>query len=255
MIEPAGRRLTEKPGAYRKILRRNQKTFANLVTQLELQNRPALIIFEGWGAAGKGDIIRLVTAKLDPRRYSVYANHRPVGADANHHYLWRYWEQLPELGRLVVFDRSWYRRVLIERIEGTCTEEQWVRAYHEINQVERQLNDFGCILAKFWLQISPDEQLRRFESRVNDDTRRWKIGPDDWHRRDRLSDYQEAVDDMLAGTSTVIAPWTVIDSDSKSQSHLQTFDALLTIFTDELKLNAGSPTGKARSQKKKRVNA
>jgi polyphosphate kinase 2 (PPK2 family) len=239
--------------ANHKALRQQQKTFTRLASQLKKKKRPAIVIFEGWGAAGKGDIIRLVTARLDPRLYTVFANHRPEGAAANHHYLWRYWHQIPEQGQLAILDRSWYRRVLIDRIEGTCTQDEWERAYHEINQLERQLIDFGCLLVKFWLQISPDEQLRRFVSRENDDTRRWKIGPDDWQRRDRWSEVQGAVNDMLAATSTVYAPWTVIDSDSKIQSYLQTLQALQKSIVNELNDKSAKLVGVNRDKKKKRT--
>ena len=251
MIEPSVNPNPLDPAVYRRDLRRYQKAFADLADYLKRQNRSAILIFEGWGAAGKGDIIRLVSARLDPRLYSVYANHQPEEMEANRHYLWRYWRQVPERGRLAIFDRSWYRRVLIDRIEGICTEEEWERAYQEINQIERQLIDFGCLLIKFWLQISPDEQLRRFESRINDESRRWKIGPDDWLRRNKLHEYQGAIEDMLAGTSTVYAPWTVIDSDTKTYAHIQTFEALLTVFADELKYNPIEGHGKDRGSKKK----
>lgn len=237
----------------RKTLRRYQKAFADLVGQLKRRKRPAIIIFEGWGAAGKGDLIRLVTARLDPRLYSVSANHRPQGIEAKHHYLWRYWRQIPERGRLAIFDRSWYRRVLTDRIEGNCNAEEWERAYQEINQSERQLTEFGALLVKFWLQISPDEQLRRFESRSNDENRRWKIGPEDWQRRNRWDEYQTAADNMLAGTSTVYAPWTVINSDSKTQAQLQALQALYAIFSAELKYNPIKTIEKGRGPKTKRV--
>ena len=254
MINLLDSTIADEPRANRKALRQHQRTFANLVDQLKRKNRPAIIIFEGWGAAGKGDIIRLVTARLDPQLYSVFANHRPEGASANHHYLWRYWQQIPEQGRLAILDRSWYRRVLIDRIEGTCTQDEWERAYQEINQLERQFIDFGGLLVKFWLQISPDEQLRRFESRVNDDSRRWKISQDDWRRRDRWSEVQGAVDDMLAATSTVYAPWTVIDSDSKFQSYTRTLQVLEKSFTDELADKPAKLATMNRGKKKKRAS-
>ncbi len=253
MAEPLNDDLSQNPVAIRKTLRRYQKAFAELVAQLKRRKRPAIIIFEGWGAAGKGDLIRLVTARLDPQLYAVSANHRPEGAEARHHYLWRYWRQFPERGRLAIFDRSWYRRVLTDRIEGNCSVEEWERAYQEINQIERQLVEFGALLVKFWLQISPDEQLRRFESRANDETRRWKISSEDWQRRDRWHEYQTAADNMLAGTTTVYAPWTVIDSDLKINAQLQTLQALYAIFSTELKYNPIKTAGKGRGRVKDRV--
>lgn len=251
MIEPLDHTISEELQAYRKALRKRQKIFARLVDQLKRKNRPAIIIFEGWGAAGKGELIRLVSARLDPRLYAVFANHRPEGAAIHHHYLWRYWHQIPEQGQLAILDRSWYRRVLIDRVEGACAQAEWERAYQEINQLERQLIDFGCLLVKFWLQISLDEQLRRFESRANDETRRWKIGTDDWQRRSQWPEAQEAVDDMLAATSTVYAPWTVIDSDSKVQSHLQTLQVLQDSFAAELSDKPAGLVGMDRGKKKK----
>jgi polyphosphate kinase 2 (PPK2 family) len=251
MIEQIDTTTPLDPAVYNKTLQRYQKAFAAQVDRLKQLNRPAVLLFEGWGAAGKGEIIRLVTARLNPRLYSVYANHRPEGADAFHHYLWRYWRTIPEQGRMAIFDRSWYRRVLIDRIEGACSEQEWKRAYQEINQIERQLIDFDCLLVKFWLQISPDEQLRRFESRANDAIRRWKISPDDWQRRSMWVEYQAAVNDMLAGTSTVYAPWVVVDSDKKNLAHLQTFQALTTVFSNELKYNPFEPGGKNKLAKKK----
>jgi AMP-polyphosphate phosphotransferase len=251
MIKQIDPRTTLDPVVYSKTLRRYQKAFADQVDRLRQQNRPAILLFEGWAAAGKGDIIRLVTARLDPKLYTVHANHRPEGPDANHHYLWRFWRIIPEQGRMAIFDRSWYRRVLADRIEGACSEDEWKRAYQEINQIERQLIDFGCLLVKFWLQISPEEQLRRFESRGNDASRRWKIGPDDWQRRSMWVEYQAAVNDMLAGTSTVYAPWFVVNSDTKPQAHLQTFQALIAVFSDELKYNPLEPDGKNKLAKKK----
>jgi AMP-polyphosphate phosphotransferase len=251
MIQQIDTRTALDPAVYSKTLRRFQKAFAAQVDLLKQQNRPAVLLFEGWGAAGKGDIIRLVTARLDPKLYSVHANHRPEGADANHHYLWRYWRIIPEQGRMAIFDRSWYRRVLIDRIDSACSEKEWKRAYQEINQIERQLIDFGCVLVKFWLQISPEEQLRRFESRTNDASRRWKIGPDDWQRRKVWVENQAAVNDMLAATSTVYAPWVVVDSDIKTQANLKTFQALITVFSDELKYNPLEPDSKNKLVKKK----
>ncbi len=251
MIEKIDIQTPLDPAKYRKTLRRYEKAFIAQVNRLKQSNRSAIFLFEGWGAAGKGDIIRLITNKLDPRLYSVHANHRPEGVDANRHYLWRYWRIVPEQGRIAIFDRSWYRRVLLDRIDGACSEEEWKRAYQEINQIERQLIDFGCILVKFWLQISPEEQLRRFESRANDDARRWKNSPDDWHRRNMWVEYQGAVNDMLAGTSTVYAPWVVIESDVKNHAHLLTFQSLVAVFSDELKYNPLESGSKNKLTKKK----
>jgi polyphosphate kinase 2 (PPK2 family) len=203
--------------------------------QVYLKQRPVIIVFEGWDAAGKGGAIRRVTEKLDPRGYVVYSIAAPKGDDATHHYLWRFWNRLPEAGQIAIFDRSWYGRVMVERIEGFCIEEEWKRAYREINQFERQLVDFGMILFKFWLHISKDEQLRRFESRENDERRSWKLTGEDWRNREKWDQYQEAVNDMLLKTSTVTAPWSVIEGNSKGYARVKILKTLVEKLSQELK--------------------
>ncbi len=148
---------------YKKLLIKYQVALFSLGFQVYVQQRPVIILFEGWDASGKGGAIRRITEKLDPRGYVVYPIAAPQGEDATHHYLWRFWRRLPEAGQIAIFDRSWYGRVMVERIEGFCTENEWKRAFREINQFERQLVDFGIILFKFWLHISSEEQLARFE--------------------------------------------------------------------------------------------
>ena len=145
---------------------RYQVALYKLGYQVYVQHRPVIMVFEGWDAAGKGGAIKRVTEKLDPRGYAVYPIGAPQGDDASHHYLWRFWRRLPELGQIAIFDRSWYGRVMVERIEGFCKESDWKRAYREINEFEHQLVDFGTILFKFWFHISKEEQLLRFEGRA-----------------------------------------------------------------------------------------
>src|SRR4030066_2350499 len=142
--------------------------------QVYVQQRPVAMVFEGWDAAGKGGAIKRVTEKLDPRGYVVYPIAVPQGEDATRHYLYRFWRRLPEAGQIAIFDRSWCGRVMVERIEGFCNEAEWMRAYREINQFERQLIDFGTILLKFWIHISKEEQLQRFQDRSTDKLRSWK---------------------------------------------------------------------------------
>lgn len=146
-------------------LARRQIQLRELGWQVYLQKRPVVVVFEGWDAAGKGGAIRRITEKLDPRGYTVWPISAPEGEDKTRHYLYRFWRRLPPRGQIAIFDRSWYGRVLVERIEGFCTENEWRRAYKEINSFERQLKDFGAILVKFWIHISRDEQLRRFRER------------------------------------------------------------------------------------------
>jgi polyphosphate kinase 2 (PPK2 family) len=203
--------------------------------QVYQQQRPVAMVFEGWDAAGKGGAIRRVTEKLDPRGYSVYSIAAPKGDDATHHYLWRFWNRLPEAGQIAIFDRSWYGRVMVERIEGFCTAEEWKRAFREINQFERQLVDFGTILFKFWLHISKDEQLRRFESRADDKRRSWKLTSEDWRNREKWDLYEEAVNDMLLKTSTVTAPWTVVEGNSKGYARVKILETLVDRLCQELK--------------------
>jgi polyphosphate kinase 2 (PPK2 family) len=189
------------------------------------------MIFEGWDAAGKGGAIRRVTEKIDPRGFVVYPIAAPKGDDATHHYLWRFWRRLPETGQIAMFDRSWYGRVMVERIEGFCTEMDWKRAYREINSFERQLVDFGTILFKFWLHIDKEEQLRRFESRSGDRIRSWKLTDEDWRNREKWELYEEAVNEMLLNF-TISAPWTVVEGNSKMSARVK----ILKTIVDKLSL-------------------
>jgi len=198
-------------------------------------NIPTVIVFEGWDAAGKGGAIRRITEKLDPRGFVVYPIAAPKGDEATHHYLWRFWNKLPEAGQMAIFDRSWYGRVMVERIEGFCNEADWKRAYREINYFERQLVDFGTILFKFWLHISADEQLRRFESRDGDKRRSWKLTDEDWRNREKWYLYEAAVNEMLLKTSTLAAPWTVVEGNSKAYARIKILRTLVEKLSQELK--------------------
>jgi len=199
----------------------NQVALAQLGYQVYTQQRPVVVLFEGWDAAGKGGAIKRITEKLDPRGYVVYSIAAPQGDDKTHHYLYRFWRRLPESGQIAVFDRSWYGRVMVERIEGFCTDADWKRAFREINQFERQLVDFGTILFKFWVNITKDEQLRRFEARANDKLRAWKLTDEDWRNREKWDRYEEAVNEMLLKTSTLEAPWTVVEGNDKYYARIK----------------------------------
>ncbi len=205
-----------------------------LAYQVYIQQRPVVILFEGWDAAGKGGAIRRVTEKLDPRGYVVYSIAAPKGDEGTHHYLWRFWNRLPEAGQIAIFDRSWYGRVMVERIEGFCMEEEWKRAYREINQFERQLIDFGTILFKFWLHISKEEQLNRFQARESDRLRSWKLTTEDWRNREKWDQYEVAVDEMLLKTSTVSAPWTIVEGNSKGYARVKVLKTLVDRLSREL---------------------
>jgi polyphosphate kinase 2 (PPK2 family) len=222
-----------------------------LAYQVYVQQRPVVMVFEGWDAAGKGGAIRRVTEKIDPRGFVVYSIAAPKGEDATHHYLWRFWRRLPEKGQIAIFDRSWYGRVMVERVEGFCTEEEWKRAYREINSFERQLADFGTIIFKFWLHISSEEQLRRFESRQNDKLRSWKLTDEDWRNRKRWDQYETAVNEMLLKTSTITASWTVVEGDSKLYARIKILKTIVDELIKELKYNPFETSESIAQEQKK----
>ena len=163
-------------------------------------------MFEGWDASGKGGAIRRLTSALDARDYQVISIAAPTDEENAHHYLWRFWRHLSRAGRVSIFDRSWYGRVLVERVEGFATEKEWRRAYTEINQFEQQLVDHGIMLIKFWIHVSRDEQERRFNARKEIPHKRWKLTAEDWRNREKWDQYELAVHDMVERTSTQIAP-------------------------------------------------
>jgi AMP-polyphosphate phosphotransferase len=226
---------------YSKSLVKYQVALYQLAYQVYMQQRPVILVFEGWDAAGKGGAIRRVTEKIDPRGYVVYPIAAPKGDDATHHYLWRFWNRLPETGQIAIFDRSWYGRVMVERIEGFCSDEEWKRAYREINQFERQLVDFGMIMFKFWIHITPEEQLARFEGRATDRLKSWKLTDEDWRNRDKWHYYQEAVNEMLLKTSTVSAPWTVVEGNSKGYARVKVLQSLVEKLSVELNYDPYAP--------------
>jgi polyphosphate kinase 2 (PPK2 family) len=176
---------------------------------------PVCVLFEGWDASGKGGAIKRLVSQIDPRHVRVVQFAAPTDDEKRHHFLWRFWPVLPGWGGMAVFDRSWYGRVLVERVEGYATREQWLRAYDEIIAFERTLADEGMILVKLWLHISAEEQLKRFQRREKDPLKTWKLTEEDWRNRDKRPAYEEAVEDMLARTDQPNAPWSVIPGDSK----------------------------------------
>jgi polyphosphate:AMP phosphotransferase len=196
-------------------LRRYQGMLNGLHRTAAARKVSTLILFEGWDAAGKGGAIRRVTAALDARSYRVVPFAAPTDEERAHHYLWRFWRHLGRAGRVTLFDRSWYGRVLVERVQGFATESEWARAYAEINDFEEQLAEHGIVLVKFWIHITKDEQLRRFTERDAIPWKRWKLTEDDWRNREKWDQYERAVDDMLTHTATSIAPWTLIEGNDK----------------------------------------
>jgi polyphosphate kinase 2 (PPK2 family) len=181
---------------------------------------PLCVAFEGWDAAGKGGAIKRLVAPLDPRHVRVSQFSAPTPDELRHHFLHRFWPALPGRGGMTVFDRTWYGRVLVERVEGYATEDEWRRAYDEIVEFERSLVAEGTIVVKFWLQISADEQLKRFEARAEDPLKAWKLTEDDWRNRGRRSDYELAVTEMIERTSTDAAPWDVVSAESKRNARV-----------------------------------
>jgi polyphosphate:AMP phosphotransferase len=182
--------------------------------------RSLVLVFEGSDAAGKGGSIRRVTRALDPRRFKVHSIAAPSHEERAHPYLWRFWRHIPRKGNVAIFDRTWYGRVLVERVEGFCSEAEWLRAYSEINDFEQQLTDSGVIVVKFWLAISKDEQLRRFQERENTPYKRHKITDEDWRNREKWDDYASAVGDMIDRTGTDYAPWTLVASEDKRHARV-----------------------------------
>ncbi len=222
---------------------RYQLQLRELAYQLYVQQRTLIIVYEGWDAGGKGGNIKRVTERLDPRGYEVFSIAAPKGEDATHHYLWRFWRRLrpPDEKQVLIFDRSWYGRVMVERIEGFCTEEEWKRAYREINEFERQLADFGMIVAKFWIHISSDEQLRRFQERERTAYKQWKLTDEDWRNREKWDVYEEAVNDMLLRTSTATAPWTIVEGNDKWYARVKALRTLVELLSKELNHRPAEP--------------
>jgi len=195
---------------------------------------PVLCVFEGWDAAGKGGAIKRVTAILDPRGYRVSSYAAPHGEEKTHHYLWRFWRRLPRAGHLAVFDRSYYGRVLVERVESLCRKEDWRRAYREINEFEVHQLSFGMVICKFWLHITWKEQLRRFERREFDPYRRYKLTEEDWRNRARWDAYRVAVEEMLLKTSTPQAPWTLIEAQDKHYARVKVLETIVEALEKSL---------------------
>jgi len=190
----------------------------------------ALLVLEGWDTAGKGGVVRRLGWALDPRSFKVHPIAAPDQHERAQHYLQRFWRRLPQHGQIVVFDRSWYGRVLVERVEGFATGKEWRRAYREINEFERLLIDSGIRLVKLFLHITPDEQVRRFRDRLIDPVKRWKLSYEDFRNRARLSDYTTAIEDMMEKTSTKHAPWHLIPTNNKPYGRI----AALRILADRL---------------------
>jgi len=200
----------------------------------KFRDRSLILLFEGSDAAGKGGAIRRITGALDARQYTVIPVAAPTSEERVQPYLWRFWRHIPRLGRVTIFDRTWYGRVLVERVEKFCAEEHWMRAYSEINDFEEQLVEGGAIICKFWLQISSDEQYKRFKLREKTSFKRFKITDEDWRNRKKWTEYEAAVADMVDRTSTEIAPWTLIEAEDKYFARLKVVKTVAERLAKEL---------------------
>ncbi len=212
---------------------------------------PVSVAFEGWDAAGKGGCIKRLVARLDPRSYHVKAVQAPTQDELRHHYLWRFWRDLPKAGHLQIYDRSWYGRVLVERVEGFATEQQWKGAYREINEFERHLTDYGMVVAKFWLQISNEEQLRRFEARKESPFKNYKLTDEDYRNREKWHHYLDAVREMLERTSTTYAPWTIVENEHKRWGRVKVIETLNREIEAELEAHKARAARQPAKRRKK----
>ena len=217
---------------YKSELKRLQGRLSELHNIIYRKKIPVIICYEGWDAAGKGGNIRRVTYPLDPRGVDVIPIASPLPHELARHYLWRFWTKLPRTGHITIFDRTWYGRVMVERLEGFCDEKDWKRAYNEINEFESLLTDWGAVVLKFWIHIDSDIQLERFTLRQNTPEKQWKITDEDWRNRDKWEAYEDAIDEMIEKTSTKNAPWHIIESNDKKYARIKT----LKIIVDALEI-------------------
>ena len=215
------------PSKYYDELKKAQKELAKLHGKIYKKKIPVIMAFEGWDAAGKGGAIKRISYALDPRGYEAVPVAAPDKRELNHHYLWRFWNNLPKSGHITIFDRSWYGRVMVERIEGFCTDEQWQRAYAEINEFEQELMDWGAVVVKYWIHIDSDTQLERFQNRQRTPEKQWKITDEDWRNREKWTQYEIAINDMLQKTSTSAAPWHIIESKDKRYARIKAMRILI----------------------------
>jgi polyphosphate kinase 2 (PPK2 family) len=202
---------------------------------------PLCVVFEGWDASGKGGAIRRLVAPLDPRHVRVRQFAAPTYDEKRHHWLGRFWPALPGWGGMAVLDRSWYGRVLVERVEGFADRAAWTRAYEEIRDFERSLTEEGTVLVKFWLHVSSREQLERFQSRAKDPLKQWKLTDEDWRNRKKRRAYTRAIEDMLAETDTENAPWTLVEADSKRYARVKVVESVIAAAETGMRRHGVTP--------------
>ncbi|MBK1633147.1 polyphosphate:AMP phosphotransferase [Thiohalocapsa halophila] len=221
--------------AYKEKLKQLQAEVNELAWTAYKKGRTTVLVFEGVDAGGKGGAIRRITQAVDARLYRTIPVAAPTDEEKAHHYLWRFWRHIPRAGHMILYDRSWYGRVLVERVEGFATEAEWRRAYSEINEFEEQLVENGAILMKFWLQVSDEEQLRRFKDREDTPYKRYKITEEDWRNREKWSEYKAAINEMVARTSTEYAPWTLVEGDDKYFARVKVLQTVCDGMREALK--------------------
>ena len=219
---------------YKERLKQLQDKLSKLHNVIYKLKIPVILCYEGWDAAGKGGNIRRVAYPLDPRGFDVQPIASPLPPELNRQYLWRFWVRLPRTGHITIFDRTWYGRVMVERLEGFCSKKDWQRAYNEINEFERQLTDWGAVVLKFWIHIDQDTQLARFTDRQNTPEKQWKITEEDWRNREKWPQYEVAVNEMLQKTSTRNAPWYIIESNDKKYARIKTLEIVIKALTEAI---------------------
>lgn len=220
---------------YKKKLKKAQKQIELLHSELYRRRIPVILAFEGWDAAGKGGAIKRLTKKMDPRGFEVIPTAAPNDLEKAHHYMWRFWRGIPKDGHISIFDRTWYGRVMVERIEGFCSEEEWQRAYREICETEKEWSDHGAVILKFWMQIDKDEQKRRFEERQSNPQKQWKITDEDWRNREKWDQYESAVCEMIDQTSTKYAPWVIVEGNDKYYARIKVLETVIHALEKRLK--------------------
>ena len=222
---------------YEKKLDELQKKLTLLHSEIYAKRIPVVLAFEGWDAGGKGGAIKRLTRALDPRGYTVNPTSSPNDIERAHHYLWRFWTKMPKDGHIAIFDRTWYGRVMVERIEGFCTTQEWQRAFKEMNQMEQQLVNHGAIVIKFWMHIDKEEQERRFKERQETPEKQWKITDEDWRNREKWELYEQAVDEMMVRTSTVNAPWVIVEGNDKLYARIKVLETVVDALEKRLHHN------------------
>ena len=232
-VELKGKEISDEE--YRSELKILQNRLGELHNRLYRKHIPVIITYEGWDAAGKGGNIKRIAGALDPRGYEVHPIASPEPHEKARHYLWRFWTRLPKDGHVAIFDRTWYGRVMVERLEGFCSENDWKRAYNEMNEFEKELVDWGAVVIKFWVHIDKDTQLARFTERQNNPEKQWKITDEDWRNREKWDLYEAAIDEMLQKTSTTFAPWYILESVDKKYARIKALKIVIREIEKGLK--------------------